>query len=215
MHLKDLWNRKSVCPHNCGRSAKCDGCFKRAVWEIISPTALFQLSLATLEVCLKPLWSSDCTYLPASWLLFSNVAVFPELSNYFGECNVMVTDRIYLQKYDPGCNKLGLFYKSISGDEGFLAQKSWRVKRAQPLTCCLSFSSLQHADQAPTKLQPQMPTAPNVPLTARPRRNKPSSASARRVSTAPRPTHAPWPAHVSDTNTGNVISYKHSHAVGS
>ncbi len=76
------------------------------------------------------------------------------------------------------------------------------LELAQSLTLSLSVSSLQRADLAPTKLQPQMPTAPNVLLTARPRRSKPWSAFARKVSTVLRPTHAPWRAHVSDTNTG-------------
>ena len=80
----------------------------------------------------------------------------------------------------------------------------------------LSVFLLQHADLELTKLRPQMPTAPNVLLTARPRRNKPSSASVRKVSTALRPTHARWHAHVSDTKTSKklkqVIS-RHSHDI--
>lgn len=62
-------------------------------------------------------------------------------------------------------------------------------------------SSLQHADLAPTKLQLQMPTAPNAPLTAPPHRNKPQSAFVRKVSTVLRTTLAQWLAHVSDSNT--------------
>lgn len=92
------------------------------------------------------------------------------------------------------------------------------VEVAEPLTLWSSVSSFQHADLVPTKLQPPMPTAPNVLLTARRRRNKPLNAFARKVSTVLRPTHAPWPVHVSDTNTGktpaHLISYKYSHIVG-
>lgn len=58
----------------------------------------------------------------------------------------------------------------------------------------------QHADLEPTKLLPQMPSAPNVLPTARPRKNKPMNAYARKASTAPSRTHAQWLALVSKIN---------------
>lgn len=87
----------------------------------------------------------------------------------------------------------------------FLVNKCWVcmvLLQWHILFCFHLLSSLQHADLAPTKLQLQMPTAPNVLPTARPRRNKPQSAFVRKVSTVLRPTLAQWPAHVSDSDTG-------------
>lgn len=55
-----------------------------------------------------------------------------------------------------------------------------------------------------------MPTAPNALLTARHRRSNPSSALVRKASTVPRPTHAPWPALVSDANTDKYTSWPHA-----
>lgn len=73
------------------------------------------------------------------------------------------------------------------------------------LTWCLRLFSLQRADPAPTRLQPQTPTATNAPPTAPRRRNRPSSALARKASTAPRRTRAPWPARVSHASARSCL----------
>lgn len=72
---------------------------------------------------------------------------------------------------------------------------------SQPLTTCPCPSSLQPAALAPTKHRPRMPTAPSAPTTAHRHRNRLWSAPARKVSTGPRPTLAPWPAHVRSSRT--------------
>lgn len=72
---------------------------------------------------------------------------------------------------------------------------------SQPLTTRSCPPSLQRAALAPTKRRPRTPTAPSVLPTAHRHRNKPWSAPARKVSTVPRPTLAPWPAHVRSTRT--------------
>lgn len=95
----------------------------------------------------------------------------------------------------------------------FMIDGYWPACRASAviphLTLCLSVFLLQHADLVPTRPRPQTPTAPNVLLTAHPRRNKPSSAFVRKASTVQILTLVPWPAHVSDKNTGK--KFKHLH----
>lgn len=79
--------------------------------------------------------------------------------------------------------------------KAFATDQDHHAKRVFTLSFCVLL--LQRAGLVPTKLQPQMPTAPNVLLTARPHRNKPRSAFVKRATTEQRPTHARWPAHVS------------------
>ncbi len=54
------------------------------------------------EVCLQPVWSPDSSCLLLVGPIFSHVAVFHNLSNYFGEYNVITTHTTDGWRYENG-----------------------------------------------------------------------------------------------------------------
>lgn len=81
------------------KSVNCDGSFQETVWILILLFNFHQLWLMLGFVFNQPDRLTICIGWP-NWPIFSDVNMFPELSNYLLDYTNVLTDRINCQSYE-------------------------------------------------------------------------------------------------------------------